>query len=142
MASVGLVLTFIGLGKRGFRTIELKLIGPSLVGCGLLLALLRILYFFVPSGEEDDHSEKLILKEEDINIFDEPDVESFPEFAPRPSHTEPYQIYFRPVVHPAWNEDAADTLGNNQQQELHNTVAAQRIYKLFRFFLTLLFVNK
>ena len=43
LAAVGLVITFVGLGEKGFRTLELKLVGPCLVGGGLLLTLLRIL---------------------------------------------------------------------------------------------------
>lgn len=75
MISIGLVITFVGLGDKGFRTLELKLIGaylkylqsmypirnidyliivyskigPSLVGCGLFFALLRVLFCTVPS---------------------------------------------------------------------------------------------
>ena len=37
MVAVGLVITFVGLGDKGFKTLELKLIGPSLVGCGMFL---------------------------------------------------------------------------------------------------------
>jgi hypothetical protein len=49
MICIGLVITFVGLGDKGFRTLELKLIGPSLVGCGLFFALLRILFCTIPS---------------------------------------------------------------------------------------------
>ena len=49
MICIGLVITFVGLGDKGFRTLELKLIGPSLVGCGLFFALLRVLFCTVPS---------------------------------------------------------------------------------------------
>jgi len=49
MISIGLVITFVGLGDKGFRTLELKLIGPSLVGCGVFFALLRVLFCTVPS---------------------------------------------------------------------------------------------
>ena len=34
---------------EGFQTLELKLIGPSLVGCGVFFALLRILFCTVPA---------------------------------------------------------------------------------------------
>ena len=44
MVAVGLVITFVGLGEKGFRTTELQMIGPGLVGGGMLLALLRILF--------------------------------------------------------------------------------------------------
>ena len=43
MVAVGLVITFVGLGEKGFRTTELKLMGPCLVGGGVMLTLLRIL---------------------------------------------------------------------------------------------------
>ena len=43
MVGLGLVITFIALGEKGFRSLGLKLIGPSLVGCGVVFALLRIL---------------------------------------------------------------------------------------------------
>ncbi|KAF0292943.1 hypothetical protein FJT64_009141 [Amphibalanus amphitrite] len=42
MIAIGLIITFVGLGERGFQTDELKLIGPSLIGSGLLFCLLRI----------------------------------------------------------------------------------------------------
>ena len=46
---IGLVITFVGIGDKGFQTLELKLIGPSLVGCGVFFALLRILFCTVPA---------------------------------------------------------------------------------------------
>ena len=49
MVAVGLVITFVGVGDKGFKTVELQLIGPSLVGCGLCLALVRILFCTVPA---------------------------------------------------------------------------------------------
>ncbi|XP_059093059.1 uncharacterized protein LOC131888256 isoform X2 [Tigriopus californicus] len=49
MLAIGLVITFVGLGDKGFKTLELKLIGPSLVGCGVFFCLLRILFCTVPS---------------------------------------------------------------------------------------------
>ena len=49
MVCIGLVITFVGIGDKGFQTLELKLIGPSLVGCGAFFALLRILFCTVPA---------------------------------------------------------------------------------------------
>lgn len=51
MISLGLLITFLGLGEgtSGFKTMEMKLIGPSLVGCGVFFAVLRILFCTVPS---------------------------------------------------------------------------------------------
>ena len=48
MVALGLLVTFIGLGDQGFKSVELRLIGPSLVGCGVFFALLRILFCTVP----------------------------------------------------------------------------------------------
>ena len=44
MVAVGLVITFVGLGEKGFRTAELQIIGPGLVGAGVLMAIVRILF--------------------------------------------------------------------------------------------------
>ena len=44
MVAVGLVITFVGLGEKGFRTLQLQLVGPCLVGGGVMLILLRILF--------------------------------------------------------------------------------------------------
>ena len=95
MACVGLVVAFLGLGERGFKTVELQLVGPGLVGCGLLLAGLRIFYFWLHNTEDEDDAE-------DLNIFAEPEVESFHDIAPRP-----VQVSCRPAVLPAWREDDA-----------------------------------
>jgi hypothetical protein len=48
MMAVGLVITFVGLGEKGFKTTELQMIGPGLVGGGVILAILRILLCLVP----------------------------------------------------------------------------------------------
>ena len=42
MMAVGLVITFVGLGEKGFRTTEMQMIGPALVGGGVLLTIFRI----------------------------------------------------------------------------------------------------
>ena len=43
MVAVGLVITVVGLGDKGFQTLELRIVGPSIVLCGAMLAGLRIL---------------------------------------------------------------------------------------------------
>ena len=48
MVAVGLVITFVGLGEKGFRTTELQMIGPGLVGGGVMLAIFRILLCTLP----------------------------------------------------------------------------------------------
>lgn len=71
MIAIGLVITFVGLGEKGFKTLELKLIGPSLVGCGVFFALLRILFCTVPSCcrscikvcRKTEETQKLLSKE-------------------------------------------------------------------------------
>ena len=50
MAAIGLVISFVDLGDKGFKTIELRLVGPSLLGCGLSLALLQVLYCTLPAA--------------------------------------------------------------------------------------------
>ena len=42
--AIGLVTTFVGLGDKGFKTSELKLVGPCLAGCGIVLAAVRVLF--------------------------------------------------------------------------------------------------
>ena len=43
MVAVGLVIMVVGLGDKGFQTLELRIVGPSIVLCGAMLAGLRIL---------------------------------------------------------------------------------------------------
>ena len=50
MAAIGLVISFVGLGDKGFKTIELRLVGPSLLGCDLFLAFLQVLYCTLPAA--------------------------------------------------------------------------------------------
>ena len=42
MVSVGLAFIFIGAGDKGFKTIELQLVGPCVLGGGVVLVLLRV----------------------------------------------------------------------------------------------------
>ena len=73
---MGLLITFVGLGDDGFKTVDLQLIGPSLVGCGVFFALLRILFCTVPvfftncfkCCRRKEDSEKLI---DDENILED-----------------------------------------------------------------------
>ena len=72
MVAIGLVTTFVGLGERGFKTLELKLVGPSLVGCGLVLAVFRVLLCTVPAwtGGTGDMSEVIIEQEESEKLLE------------------------------------------------------------------------
>ena len=47
--AVGLIITFVGLGEKGFKTVQLKMIGPGLVGCGLVLTVIRIISCTLPA---------------------------------------------------------------------------------------------
>ncbi|KAF5290790.1 hypothetical protein FQR65_LT11522 [Abscondita terminalis] len=47
--AIGSVVFFVGSGDKGFKTLELRLIGPTLVACGLLCCLIRILLCACPS---------------------------------------------------------------------------------------------
>ena len=48
MIAVGLVITVVGLGDKGFHSLELKLVGPIIVVCGGVLACVRILMCTLP----------------------------------------------------------------------------------------------
>ncbi|RXG58945.1 hypothetical protein Avbf_08450 [Armadillidium vulgare] len=50
LVSLGLIMTFVGMGERGFKTEDLKLIGPSLIGSGILFGFLRILFCSIPKN--------------------------------------------------------------------------------------------
>ncbi|CAG9857063.1 unnamed protein product [Phyllotreta striolata] len=47
--AIGSVIFFVGTGDKGFKTLELRLIGPTLIACGLLCCLVRVLLCAVPS---------------------------------------------------------------------------------------------
>ena len=64
MVAVGLLITFVGLGDKGFKTLELQLVGPSLIGCGFIFAIWQILFGTFPSfgkycSDQNEESEKL-----------------------------------------------------------------------------------
>ena len=56
IGSVGLLITFLGLGSRGFKTLEVKLLGPGLVGLGSLVVMFRIVILI--SAKKDKHMKK------------------------------------------------------------------------------------
>ena len=61
MAAIGLVMVFVGVGEKGFKTVEMRLLGPGLVVSGLSLACVRIFCCLLCDGacqddmEEDEH---------------------------------------------------------------------------------------
>ena len=44
LVAVGVVITSVGLGERGFRTLELRMVGPCLLGLGVMMVTLRLLF--------------------------------------------------------------------------------------------------
>uniref|UniRef100_T1I6D2 Uncharacterized protein n=1 Tax=Rhodnius prolixus TaxID=13249 RepID=T1I6D2_RHOPR len=48
--AIGLVIAFVGTGEKGFKTLELRLIGPTLIAGGLLCCLLRIFLCVCPTS--------------------------------------------------------------------------------------------
>ena len=48
----GLIITFVGLGEKGFRTVELKLVGPVLVVGGVFLVFVRIMLCTVGTSRD------------------------------------------------------------------------------------------
>ncbi|KAK7573816.1 hypothetical protein V9T40_011007 [Parthenolecanium corni] len=47
--ALGLVIAFVGTGEKGFKTVQLRLIGPTMIGCGSFCCFLRILFCFCPT---------------------------------------------------------------------------------------------
>ncbi|XP_063235231.1 uncharacterized protein LOC134538127 [Bacillus rossius redtenbacheri] len=47
--AIGLVIFFVGTGEKGFKTLELRLIGPSLIAGGALCCLVRVFLCVCPS---------------------------------------------------------------------------------------------
>lgn len=45
---IGMVIWFVGTGEKGFKTLELRLIGPTLIAVGLLCCLIRVLLCICP----------------------------------------------------------------------------------------------
>ena len=52
LVAIGLIITFVGLGEKGFRTVELKLVGPVLVGGGVVLVFVRIMLCIVGTSRD------------------------------------------------------------------------------------------
>ena len=63
LATVGLIITFLGLGGKGYRTLEVKMLGPGLVGVGVMLVVLRILFCGRPCFGTDGESEALLKRD-------------------------------------------------------------------------------
>lgn len=47
--ALGLVIAFVGTGEKGFKTVQLRLIGPTMIGCGTFCCCLRIMFCFCPT---------------------------------------------------------------------------------------------
>jgi len=47
--AIGLVISFVGTGEKGFKTLELRLIGPTLIGSGFFCCLVRVFLCVCPS---------------------------------------------------------------------------------------------
>ncbi|XP_050299556.1 uncharacterized protein LOC126738327 [Anthonomus grandis grandis] len=47
--AIGSVIFFVGTGEKGFKTLELRLIGPTLIVAGLLCCLIRVLLCACPT---------------------------------------------------------------------------------------------
>lgn len=47
--AIGLIIAFVGTGEKGFKTLELRLIGPTLIGSGVLCCLIRVFLCICPS---------------------------------------------------------------------------------------------
>ncbi|XP_059475237.1 uncharacterized protein LOC132196528 isoform X2 [Neocloeon triangulifer] len=50
LVCIGMVISFVGLGEKGFKTAELRLIGPSLLTAGAFFCLLRVFFCTCPAA--------------------------------------------------------------------------------------------
>ena len=64
MVAVGLVITVVGLGDKGFKTFELKIVGPSIIVCGAVLAGARIVVCVWPEIRRRRRQDTLLDREE------------------------------------------------------------------------------
>ena len=63
LMATGLIITSVGLGEKGFTAVELQMVGPGLVGCGLVLAGLRLVFLIVtPCASDGEGSETLFQR--------------------------------------------------------------------------------
>ena len=65
MFAVGLVITVVGLGDKGFQTFELKIVGPSIIVCGAVLAGGRIVVCVWPEIRRRGRREDTLLDREE-----------------------------------------------------------------------------
>ena len=52
--AIGLVMVFVGVGEKGFKTVEMRLVGPGLVVSGLSMACVRIVCCLLCDGAGQD----------------------------------------------------------------------------------------
>ena len=76
-----MVITSVGLGDRGFRTLELRMVGPCLTGLGLVLVTLRLLLCpGLPCTRGLTHQGDIIMvrprQEADVSVSDEVEEET------------------------------------------------------------------
>ena len=74
-----MLITFLGLGTAGFLALEVKLLGPSLVGFGTIMSLLGIMSLFMLKNDvivEEDHIEGI----NDQQVFRQPEREKFARY--------------------------------------------------------------
>ena len=69
LIAIGLVITTVGAGDKGFKTFELRVVGPSIVTCGFVFVVIRVLICTVTPdnckcctclNKTEEESEKLI----------------------------------------------------------------------------------
>ena len=53
LVTMGLGITLVGVGDKGFKTFQLKLLGPALLSCGGVMFLVRLLVCTVGMGREE-----------------------------------------------------------------------------------------
>ena len=130
LVAVGLVITFVGLGEKGFKSIELKLVGPSLVTCGLFLVFLQILYCTLPlsvcgkSNARKDEAEKLLINEEMLS-----DIKLKPEAKNNGLETHNFDLVNHIFVQPENSEEILEnsSVMTKMHQKTFLKVARQKL---------------
>ncbi|KAK3872167.1 hypothetical protein Pcinc_022735 [Petrolisthes cinctipes] len=89
LIALGLTITFVGMGEHGFKSKELRLIGPSLIGCGFLFCLLRLFFCSAPTccplccGKSKPLDEKSLLSPSRETLADDATEEQQQQHAQR-----------------------------------------------------------
>ena len=82
LVAIGVIITSVGLGDRGFKTFELQMLGPTLLGPGVMFVMLRILFCTIPCcgpPEDEVTKDETTSNTDDVHVGINPNPESDPQ---------------------------------------------------------------